>query len=256
MTTVTIHLREGGEPDTINLDDLTPTARALAEAVAQGDLRARTDIWVESDKPLRDRIPDWETWYTPEEADQPERRPWRGWANYPKDSTVSPIRYLENEAAKIPPGWHVLGINPRQPVPSMAEAAAGALVDPRNVPAYLSSRGAPMSPAGWDTLIGTGHLPEPDRYAEGRPLWRPATLDAYAARPVELWPVSRVAEYLGYGGSPATAAGSARRQLSRWGLLPVDRAPGRGGQGRYAADQVQAAHAGRPRPGRAAAPRS
>ncbi|MFI9463742.1 hypothetical protein [Streptomyces xiamenensis] len=252
MTTVTIHLREGGAPDTVNLDDLTPRARALAEALAQGSL----DIWVESEAPLRDRVPDWEQWYTPERAEQPERRPWRGWARYPADSTVTPVEHLEYEATKIPPDWRVIGSSPFQPVPSFAAAAADAHLDRRDVPRYLSSRGAPMDPAGWDTLRGTGHLPEPDRYVAGRPQWRPASLDAYAARPVELWRVSRVAEYLGYGGTAAIAAGSARRQLSRWGLLPVDREPGRGGQGRYAADQVQAAHAGRPRPGRAVAPRS
>ncbi|MFG2734350.1 hypothetical protein ACGFX7_05965 [Streptomyces harbinensis] len=251
MTTVTIRLRNGGQPDTINLDDLTPRARTLAEALAQTGQR---DIWMESDAPLRDRVPDWETWYTPEEAARPERRPWRGWAHYPADSTVSPIQYLEAQASKIPPGWHVLGSHPEHPVPSLAAGAADAHLDSRDAPSYLSRRGAPTSPTGWDTLTGTGHLPEPDRYVQGRPQWRPATLDAYATRDVERWTVSRVADYLGYGGSPATAAGSARRQLSRWGLLPLDRAPGRGGQGRYAADQVQAAHAGRPRPGRTRRP--
>lgn len=249
MATVTITLRDSGPPDTIDLDDLTPTARALAEALAQGTGR---DIWMESDAPIRDRVAGWESWYTAEEAAEPERRPWRGWAHYPADSPVEPIQYLEAEAAKIPPGWHVLG-HPSQHVPSAAASADDDYVDRRHVLTYLSSHGTPVSPAGWDTLRGTGHWPEPDRYVDGRPQWRSTTLDAYIARPYERWTASQVAAYLGYGGSPQTAAGSARRQLSRWGILPVDRTPGRGGEQRYAADQVQAAHANRPRPGRAAA---
>lgn len=86
------------------------------------------------------------------------------------------------------------------------------------------------------------------------PLWALEDLDAYAGRDYELWPISRVTEHLGYSGPSAT--GSARKQLSRWGLYAVDRAPGRGGEARFAADQVQAAHAARPGKGRHGATRA
>jgi hypothetical protein len=45
------------------------------------------------------------------------------------------------------------------------------------------------------------------------PLWHVDDLDAYIARDCEQWPLSRVAEYLGY--SSPSATGSARKQLSR-----------------------------------------
>jgi hypothetical protein len=71
--------------------------------------------------------------------------------------------------------------------------------------------------------------------------------------PVELWSIRRVAEYLGYSGPSAT--GSARKQLHRWGIRPEGRAPGRGGESLYAADQVQAAHESRLGKGRHGATR-
>ncbi|MFE3144286.1 hypothetical protein [Streptomyces scopuliridis] len=66
--------------------------------------------------------------------------------------------------------------------------------------------------------------------------------------PVELWTVSMVAKYLGFTGDSAN--GSARKQLSRWGLKSEGREPGRRGESQYAADQVKAAHANRPGRGR------
>lgn len=75
----------------------------------------------------------------------------------------------------------------------------------------------------------------------------PIEVDGWG-RPVELWTLTRVAEYLGYQG--ASAAGSARKQLHRWGITAEGRAPGRGGESLFAADQVQAAHASRPGRGR------
>lgn len=84
---------------------------------------------------------------------------------------------------------------------------------------------------------------------------------SYGARDAEVrvivtepsWTISRVAEYLGYSGPSAT--GSARKQLSRWGVSAVGRAPGRGGEALYRADQIQAAQSARPGKGRHGAPR-
>jgi hypothetical protein len=80
----------------------------------------------------------------------------------------------------------------------------------------------------------------------------PPALSVPAAE--ELWTVSVVAEYLGFTGGSAT--GSARRQLSRWGIAAVAREPGRGGQSLYRAAQVRAAHQARPGRGRHGARRS
>jgi hypothetical protein len=70
----------------------------------------------------------------------------------------------------------------------------------------------------------------------------------------ELWTVSMVAEYLGYTGP--TASGTARKQLSRWGIVSQGREPGRGGQSQYLASEVRAAHEARPGRGRWAASRT
>lgn len=70
----------------------------------------------------------------------------------------------------------------------------------------------------------------------------------------ELWTVSVVAAYLGFTGE--TATGSARKQLSRWGIAAVGREPGRSGQSLYLAAQVRAAHEARPGSGRHGATRT
>jgi hypothetical protein len=111
----------------------------------------------------------------------------------------------------------------------------------------MRAAGQPMGIQAWDTLRQARHLPEPDRYVAGRlPQWLPDTVDAYLNRPREAWTVSQIAEHLGYGGTAPTAAGSARKQLYRWGLSASRRAPGRGGESLYDADQVVAAAEHRP----------
>ncbi|MEU1071956.1 MULTISPECIES: hypothetical protein [unclassified Streptomyces] len=59
--------------------------------------------------------------------------------------------------------------------------------------------------------------------------------------PPQLWTITEVAEHLGYTGEPATAAGSARKALHRWGVKPIGRQPGRSGLSLYDAAEVQAA---------------
>lgn len=218
------------EPEEIDLDELTPRARTLAEAIALTPLRMRKGILLAHGEPGQD---------------PPEVRSWSGWASRPADSQVGPIAYLESEALKLPRGWHVYGPAIDEPVPSLAAGAGDEHLGPSGVLEYLRERDVAMTAAGWDTLRGTGHLP-PDRYVCGRPQWRVTTVDAYIRRDVELWPISQVAEYLGYGGTSASAASSARKQLHRWGLVPERRAPGRGGESLYASDQIIAAHTHRP----------
>jgi hypothetical protein len=63
----------------------------------------------------------------------------------------------------------------------------------------------------------------------------------------ELWTTVRAAQYLG-----ASSAGSGRKTLSRLGLTPVSREPGRGGQNLFDADEVRAAKAQMPGRGKRA----
>jgi hypothetical protein len=57
----------------------------------------------------------------------------------------------------------------------------------------------------------------------------------------ELWTTAEAAAYLG-----ATTAGSGRKTLSRLGVVPVSREPGRAGQNLYDASKVRAAKARMP----------
>lgn len=69
----------------------------------------------------------------------------------------------------------------------------------------------------------------------------------------ELWSTTEVAAYLGYSGP--SAEGSARKQLSRWGLTSAGREVGRRGQSQYVAAQVRERHENRPGSGRRSATR-
>ncbi|MEV4970545.1 hypothetical protein [Streptomyces scopuliridis] len=81
-----------------------------------------------------------------------------------------------------------------------------------------------------------------------------STARAYTAHvDRELWPVSRVAEELGYKGP--SAAGSARKWLSRNGVTAEARAAGRGGEAHYSAHHVRQARETSPGSGRHGAKR-
>ncbi|WP_331723415.1 hypothetical protein [Streptomyces atratus] len=239
----------------VDLDDLTPKARAFAEAIhaCPGhqplDIRLRTGR-LEGDSPnFAIRYGD-----DPVRAAEPEEVSVRNWSPLRADSPMSAAEWLEREIRTIPADAYPVGPIDGGPVPSMEAGAADRVLVRENILSYLRNHGCPMAVTEWDTLRGTGHLPEPDRYVCGRPQWRVETVDAYISRDVDLWTISQVAEYLGYSGDSAT--GSARKQLHRWGFAAAGRAPGRGGESLYAADQIIAAHAHRPGKGRRGAARS
>ncbi|WP_063760822.1 hypothetical protein [Streptomyces aureocirculatus] len=154
--------------------------------------------------------------------------------------------------------WPIAGAHSRmqsmeERVPSAGAARADRCLRRDQALPYLadkSERTVILSPDAWILLQKAGNVPAPRHYAVGgrMPLWHVDDLDAYIARDYERWTISQVAEHLGYSGASAT--GSARKQLSRWGISAVDRQPGRDGESRYAADQVEAAHRARPGKGR------
>ncbi|MFF5315879.1 MULTISPECIES: hypothetical protein [Streptomyces] len=224
---VNLALRDGSRVyEDVDLDQLTPRARTVAEVIARTTLRTPVSILLRSDRG--------------------EMQSWRGWDGYPVNSPVTPLLWLENAARRIPMGWHVYGVGIDHPVPSVDAGADDTRLSRYAAITYMQRRGSNINPAAWDTLCGTGHLPEPDRYVNNRPQWRPAAIDAYLTRPRDLWTVSQIATYLGYQGDPSSAASSARRQLGRWGFTAEGRAPGRGGESLYPADQIIAAHTHRP----------
>ncbi|MFJ3201039.1 helix-turn-helix transcriptional regulator [Streptomyces sp. NPDC086989] len=187
MTTVRIKLRWDSDDheapyDDVDLDALSPRARTLAEAVAAAPLQTAADIWMEHEKPLRDTDPNWRLWFTEEQASLPERRPWRGWALYPWDSTKDPAEYLEREARKIPPDWHVLGHVPDTPVPSLEAGVADQGMTRDMVLRYLREHGRPIAVSTWSAYVARGQAPKPARHVERTPLWDRADIDEFLNR--------------------------------------------------------------------------
>lgn len=264
MTSVKLHLRKGGPLEDVDLDTLTPKARALAEAIhacpghqplgvvcATGQTKGDNPNfrYIHGEGPEADKL-----------AAEPQVATIRNYGLIPADSPTTAADWLEREASAMPlDAYPIAGVKSRigpatDRVPSADAAAADQYLTRDRVLDYMREAGQPMGIQAWDTLRGTGFLPEPDRYVLSKPQWKPETIDAFLARDRELWPISQVAEFLGFTG--ASAAGSARKQLSRWGFTAEGRAPGRGGESLFAADQVQAAHAHRPGRGRHGAARS
>lgn len=174
---VEFHL--GGQQVTIDPDRLSAVARDLAEAISNTAGKASVDIWMEADQPIRDTTPDWQMWFTPEEAARPERRPWRGWSTQPLGPAEDPHARLEYEARKIPPGWHVYGARPSRPNASVGPIREG---DSAFVLAYLRERGRDITAATWRSYVGRGQAPKPNRHVGRTPLWNLDDIDTWMER--------------------------------------------------------------------------
>lgn len=268
-TPVTLHIRKGPRADEVDLDTLTPKARALAEAIHMsfgqqplGVLCATT--MTKGDNPNHRYLHG-----TGPQADAIAAQPQTAWiTNFGPlhaDSVTSAEEWLERQARSLPlEAWPIAGARSRiealtEHVPSAEAARTDRCLTRDQALRYLADQGERsiiLSNDAWIMLQKAGNAPEPRHWALGgrMPLWAIEDLDAYVARDYERWTVSRVAEELGYEGPSAT--GTARKQVSRWGLAAVGRAAGRGGQSLYAADQVQAAQSVRPGKGRHGAPRA
>ncbi|MEU6710029.1 hypothetical protein ABZ897_01005 [Nonomuraea sp. NPDC046802] len=182
MATVNLSLRDDSDPEPVDLDALTPRARALAEAVAQR-LGGRCMIWVQSEQTVRQTMPDAERWYRPEELDQPYKMGWSGWSHYPADSQMSQHDYLEQQARRIPPQYSIVGAFAQQPVPSYAEGAADKGMTRDQVLKYIErTTGRKIAPSTWSSYTARKQAPRPDRYVGRTPLWDPETIDAWLAR--------------------------------------------------------------------------
>lgn len=234
----------------LDVDQLTPRARALAEALHDTTTHCSgltsLDVVFECERTnaeQADRHPRVPDAYRP--IKNPDVRATRTvrW-DLPSASSPLPLVFWLEEQARIQPlDWYPIGAPNRPRVPTWEAGAADRYLTRTQALEYLREHGAPLSDQGWDTLRPTPIL-TPDRHAAGRPQWRPETVQAFADRPRDLWPLSRVAGYLGL------TAGSARVQMRRWGFTAEGRAPGRGGESLYPADLVEAAHTHRPKRGR------
>lgn len=202
MTTVELELHdtppgEGRAPMVeINLDRLTPMARALAESVLARPLHARSTVWLESVKTLRElfaenqrrglpaHMSDGSFWHTEEELDQPHRIPWCSWSRYPITSATDPHDYLEREAQKLPMGYYPTGADFRDRVPSADTARDDTdLIPKARVLEVLRDLGRPISAATMDNYRSKppNGWPQPARYVGRTPLWSEAQVRSYAA---------------------------------------------------------------------------
>ena len=266
MTLVTLAIRKSSPPVEIDLDTLTPKARALAEAIHASTGHQPLGVLCDTGRTKGDSPNHAYLYGSGPRADeigaQPDLRFLTNLEPLPRDAVTGPEEWLEYNARQLPvDAWPIAGARSRmQPlderVPSAEAARDDRCMTRDQARLYLADRGAPVGADAWSLLWTAGHLPEPRHRALGgrMPLWHVDDLDAYAGREYERWPVSRVAVECGYTGSAATA--TARKRLSRWGLTPVGRGVGAAGESLYAADQVQAAKAASPGSGRRGATRT
>lgn len=187
MPTVTLELHDGGRRRVvIDLDRLSPRARALAEIVATRELHTRCPIILESDRTLREMgATDVDAaFYGAEAMDYPHRVMWDNWAHYPSQSEMDPHDYLEIEARKLPMGYYPVGRSVDQRVPSADSARDHTRLIPKaQVLDLLRKLGRPISsgtlynytskaPADWPGVA---------EYIGRTPMWDRAAIEAYAA---------------------------------------------------------------------------
>ncbi|OZM73992.1 hypothetical protein CFN78_06805 [Amycolatopsis antarctica] len=218
MPTVTLNLRnDPAHLDEIELDDLTPKARALALAIAASELHTPGLIHAMHESG--------------------ETRPWRGWAHqFPRALVTTPSGYLEIEARAFPPDWQI-PTHDRTRLPGQwVIEHADDLVDRDGALTRLRARGIRPSHEEFRARTSKGDMPRPARHVSTggteMPLWSAADLDTWAREHVVT--TTEAAPLMGVRDAPA-----ARRKLDRWGVQPIFRQPGRDGQNLYDTAEIR-----------------
>lgn len=190
---VDAHAEDGSlvlaRPEDVDLDALTPRARALAETVTQmpeGAKGAGEVLCEHRTLTRREVTRDPEVWLRAEEMDLPARQTWAAWDKYPAPSEMPATEYLERQARKIPPEWAivsavVIGQARPEPVPSAAAGAADNLLTVRGVVDYLERRyGRRITPGTWRSYASRDQAPAAVRRIGREGLWSPDDVDAWA----------------------------------------------------------------------------
>lgn len=175
--------------DDVDLDQLTPRARALAECVAQmpGARKGAGEILCEHTTRTRgETTPHPEVWLAPDQMHEPARMTWSAWDRYPADSELPAAEYLERQARKIPHEWRIVSAcwiaGPSQePVPASAASAEDRYLTRDQVLDYMRDRGRDISVSTWSSYVARGQAPKADRRINRTPQWRPETIDAFLA---------------------------------------------------------------------------
>jgi hypothetical protein len=137
--------------DDIDLDRLSPRARALAEAIAQRPERNRGAIGAVNGAGTRVS--------------------WSGWSLYPVDSPMNPHDYLEQQAARFPGDWTIAGSR-EQPIPSLTG-------QDREWIAKQCADAWGVKPNTWRAYVARGQAPQPIRRVGSTPVWDPAQVTGW-----------------------------------------------------------------------------
>lgn len=175
-------------PDAIDLDGLTPRARALAEAVAQlpGAHKGAGEILCEHRTLTRaDTTRNPEIWLSPEQMGEPARQSWSAWDRYRADAEVQPVEYLERQARKIPPEWRIVSAwamgSRFDPVPSAEAGAADDGLTARGVTEFLAKHyDRHIAPGTWRAYVSRNQAPKPVRRVGREGLWLPSDVHDWA----------------------------------------------------------------------------
>jgi hypothetical protein len=165
--------------DNVDLDLLSPRARALAEAVLQRPLATAGVVWCALRGTVGELVPEAERWHGAEDLKQPVRVPWSGWSHYPQDSEMDPHEYLEEQARRIHPEYTIVGADPHTPVPSYEAGAADDGWTRGQVLDYLREKGRPIAPGTWSSYVARGQAPAPIKRVGRTPLWDPRSIKSW-----------------------------------------------------------------------------
>ncbi|MBE1608994.1 hypothetical protein [Actinopolymorpha pittospori] len=173
MPAVSVELRfDSDHRDTIELDELTPLARALAECLEQRPLRNLATIWLQTIHPTGDLIPADEIHFWPgENLDEPHRIPWSDWTEYPTDSTQTAVAYLEELARRLPIGYHPVGADFLDSMPKTQAASEEKLLTRDQTVELLAHHGRQITTATWSGYVARNEAPQPVEYVGRTPMW-------------------------------------------------------------------------------------
>lgn len=187
MTTVELRMRDRSDhTDVVDLDTLSPRARALAEAWHMHALHHRGVVILRQTTGVRADLirPDDRGRYALiYDLSVPDSVVWSSWSAYPEDSTMPPAQYLEQQAGRLPAGYAPVAAGKDQPVPS----AAAALADDEwltldEVLHELRAAGRTVAKATWRAYVARDQAPEAGRRVLGvTPQWRRRDVAAYLA---------------------------------------------------------------------------
>lgn len=180
-----IKLRLPIDPDTertIDLDTLTPKARAVAEAIAQA--RAAR-ILLRSNRPRRDlyRPEDAERFFTEDELCEPETTGHSSWWKCVPSTPQELHRWLEWEARKFPRHYPIADNKTDLPSSQDARLDDGLTVDQVLELIRLVAPGKQPGKDAWmrKATKGVDGYPAPVRHNGYRSLWSEAQVREFAA---------------------------------------------------------------------------